>query len=127
MARVNLGYVYMRKGQLARATELLLPSSQQCRDPKAAMYATFYRGLLHAAENDFTEAEHCFRKSIHLAPNFIEAYYELGRVLTQAGRPDEARGAWKTGNGSNRFNIWGKRCGEAIRLADKGEKAPSYS
>ena len=127
MARVNLGYVCMRKGQHARATELLLSSARQNRDPKAALYATFYNGLLHSAEGEQSEAEDCFRKSIRLAPNFIEGYYELGRALIGAGKVEEARTAWKAGHFANRINIWGKRCAEAIRIADRGDMAPSYS
>lgn len=127
MARVNLGYVFLKKGNCDRASELLLPSSRQARDPKAALYATFYRGLLHSAEGNYNEAEECFRSAIFLAPNFIEGYYELGRALKHGGKTKEARSTWKAGHGANRFNIWGKRCAEAIRLDDRGEIAPSHS
>jgi Flp pilus assembly protein TadD len=127
MARVNLGYVFLRKGDFGRASELLLPSSRQARDPKAALYATFYRGLLHSAEGNYGEAEDCFRNAIFLAPNFIEGYYELGRAQRNAGKTDEARSTWKAGHSANRFNVWGKRCAEAIRLDDRGEIAPSHS
>jgi len=127
MARVNLGYVFLKKGNFDRASELLLPSSRQARDPKAALYATFYRGLLHSAEGNYGEAEECFRNAIFLAPNFIEGYYELGRALHSSGKTDEARSTWKAGHGANRFNVWGKRCAEAIRLDDRGEIAPSHS
>ena len=127
MARVNLGYVYLRNGNLARAGELLLAPSRQTRDLKAALYATFYRGLLLVVEGNFAEAEQCFGDSIHLAPNFIEAYYELGRSQLVAGKEREARATWKAGHAANRFNIWGKRCAEAMRSADRGELAPSYS
>lgn len=127
MARVNLGYVFMKKGQIGRASELLLPSSRQARDPKAALYATFYRGLLHSAEGEFGQAEECFRNTIFLAPNFIEGYYELGRTLRLAGKFDEARSMWKAGHGANRFNIWGKRCAEALRLDDSEQVPPSFS
>jgi tetratricopeptide (TPR) repeat protein len=127
MARVNLGYVCLRKGDTARAAELLEPSSRQTRDPKAALYATFYRGLLHSAEADFAEAERCFVEGIFIAPNFIEGYYELGRAQLAAGKLDAARATWKAGHAANRFNIWGKRCAEAVRLADHGEPPPSHS
>jgi Flp pilus assembly protein TadD len=127
MARVNLGYVYLRKGRFDRAAELLVPSSRQGRDPKAALYATFYRGLLHSAEGEFGEAENCFRSAIFLAPNFLEGYYELGRALKSAGKDEEARSTWREGNEANRFNVWGRRCAEAIRLDDRGEVAPSHS
>lgn len=127
MARVNLGYVCLKKGELDRATELLVPSSRQSGDPKAALYATFYRGLLHSAEKDFAEAEYCFRKAILLAPNFIEGYYELGRAQMSARKSEEARVTWKTGHTANRFNVWGKRCADAIRILDRGDIAPSFS
>lgn len=127
MARVNLGYVCMKKGELARATELLVPSSRQSGDPKAALYATFYRGLLHSVQGDFAEAEYCFRKTLLLAPNFIEGYYELGRAEMSALKFDEARLTWKTGHTANRFNVWGKRCADAIRILDRGAIAPSFS
>jgi tetratricopeptide (TPR) repeat protein len=127
MARVNLGYVCMRKGNRTRAAELLLTPSRQTRDPQAALYATFYRGLLLTLERDFTEAEQCLRTAIRLAPNFIEGYYELGRTQLCSGMEEEARATWKAGHTANRFNIWGKRCAEAIRCADRGEMAPSYS
>jgi tetratricopeptide (TPR) repeat protein len=127
MARVNLGYVYMKKGELARASELLLGSSRQHRDPKAALYAMFYRGLLLEAEEDFAEAEICFRRSIQLAPNFVEGYYELGRAQLGGSLDDQARATWKTGHSINRINIWGKRCADAIRLIDHGYLPPSFS
>jgi tetratricopeptide (TPR) repeat protein len=127
MARVNLGYVHMRKREFMAALELLESSSQQIRDPKAALYARFYLGLLFFAQRDFSGAEHCFKKSVMLAPNFIEGYYELGRAQLASGHTDEARATWKAGHAANRFNVWGKRCAEAIRLADRGERAPTYS
>ena len=127
MARVNLGYVKMRKGEFIPATELLDNCSRQIRDPKAALYARFYLGLLLSAQKDFGGAEQCFRKSVMLAPNFIEGYYELGRSQLAGARNEEARATWKAGHAANRFNVWGKRCAEAIRLADRGELAPSYS
>ena len=127
MARVNLGYVFMKKGQLDRASELLLVASRQARDPKAALYATFYRGLLHSTAGEPSQAEECFRNTIFLAPNFIEGYYELGRALRGAGKSDEARSIWRAGHEANRFNVWGKRCAEAVRLDDRGLAVPSYS
>ena len=127
MARVNLGYVYMKKGEVARASELLLSSSRQNRDPKAALYGVFYRGLLLTSEENFTEAEACFRRSIQLAPNFVEGYYELGRAQWAPGLEAEARATWKTGHSTNRINIWGKRCADAVRLIDHGYSPPSFS
>ena len=127
MASVNLGYVCFRKGDLARASELLTNSSHQARDPKAALYACFYLGLLLAAEENYFGAESCFQKTVFLAPNFIEGFYELGRAQLAAGRLAEARNTWRAGYAANRFNVWGKRCAEALRMAERGESPVSYS
>ena len=124
---VNLGYVWFRKGDFARASELLAHSSRQTRDPQAALYACFYLGLLLAAEENFFGAESCFQKTVFLAPNFIEGRYELGRAQLLAGRLAEARNTWKAGHAANRFNVWGKRCADALRLVDRGEQPISYS
>jgi len=127
MARVNLGYVCLRKGDLAQASEFLDHSSRQTRDPQATLYACFYLGLLFAAEANYFGAETCFQKTVTLAPSFIEGYYELGRAQRSAGRLAEARNTWKRGYALNRFNLWGKRCAEALRMADRGEQPVSYS
>ena len=109
------------------ASELLETCARQIRDPKAALYARFYLGLLFFAQKDYSSAEYCFKKCVTLAPNFREAYYEFGRAQLASGRSEEARATWKAGHAANRFNVWGKRCAEAIRLADRGERAPTYS
>ncbi|MEP6904924.1 MAG: tetratricopeptide repeat protein [Gemmatimonadales bacterium] len=127
MARVNLGYVLFRKGDLAQASELLGHSSRQARDPQATLYACFYLGLLFAAQANYFGAETCFQKTVSLAPSFTEGYYELGRAQLSAGRLAEARNTWKRGHALNGFNLWGKRCAEALRVADRGEQPVSYS
>ncbi len=127
LARASLGYVCLRKGLLREAHDHLARASRQTRDPKAALYGWFYLGMLHAAQRDVVEAEDCFRKSIALAPNFIEAYYELGRACFGAGEIAEAHKAWKAGHAANRFNVWGRRCAEAIRLSQAGQEPVSFS
>lgn len=127
LARATLGYVCMRKGLLRESHEHLSRAAAQMRDPKAALYGCFYLGLLYAQQRDVIEAERYFRKTLSLAPNFIEAYYELGRTFWYAGEKSQAENVWKAGNGANRFSDWGKRCAEAIRLAKAGIEPPSYS
>lgn len=127
LARATLGYVCMRKGLLREAHEHLSRAATQMRDPKAALYGCFYLGLLYAQQRDVVEAERYFRKTLSLAPNFIEAYYELGRTFFYAGEKTEAENVWKAGNAANRFSDWGKRCAEAIRVAKTGKQPPSYS
>ena len=127
LARATLGYVCMRKGLLREAHEHLSRAATQMRDPKAALYGCFYLGLLYSQQRDVVEAERYFRKTLSMAPNFIEAYYELGRTFYISGDKVEAENVWKAGNSANRFSEWGKRCAEAIRLARAGKEPPSFS
>lgn len=127
LARSTLGYVCMRKGLLREAHEHLSKAAAQMRDPKAALYGCFHLGLLYAQQKDVIEAERYFRKTLSLAPNFIEAYYELGRTFWQAGQKAEAENVWKAGNTANRFSDWGKRCAEAIRATRAGREPQSFS
>jgi tetratricopeptide (TPR) repeat protein len=127
MARATMGYVCMRKGMLIESHDHLSKASAQMRDPKAALYGCFYLGLLYAQQRDVIEAERCFRRTLSLAPNFIEAYYELGRTFWNAGQVQDAENVWKAGNSANRFNTWGKRCADAIRLSKEGRTPPSFS
>ena len=127
MARATLGYVCMRKGSLREAHDHMSRAAAQMRDPKAALYGSFYLGMLYAQQKDVVEAERYFRKTLSLAPNFIEAYYELGRTFWAAGEKTEAENVWKAGNSANRFSQWGKRCAEAIRIARSGQEPPSFS
>lgn len=127
MARASLGYVCMRKGMLIEAHEHLTRASAQMRDPKAALYGCFYLGLLYGQQCDAIEAERAFERTLSLAPNFIEAYYEMGRTFFASGNQAEAERVWRAGNSANRFSVWGKRCAEAVRLTRSGQAAPSYS
>jgi Flp pilus assembly protein TadD len=127
LARASLGYVCMRKGLLREAHEHMNVAATQMRDPKAALYGCFYLGLLYSRQRDLVEAERYFQRTLSLAPNFIEAYYELGIAFWNAGELSEAERVWKTGNTTNRFNEWGKRCGEALRLASEGQEPRSFS
>lgn len=127
LARACLGYVCMRKGLIREAHQHLTTADAQVRDPKASLYAGFYLGLLYSQQRDVIEAERYFRRTLSLAPNFIEAYYELGRTFWIAGEHQEAENVWRGGNSANRFSAWGKRCAAAIRLAREGREPPSFS
>lgn len=127
LARASLGYVCMRKGLLREAHEHMSVAAAQMSDPKAALYGCFYLGLLYSQQRDVQEAERYFERTLSLAPNFIEAYYELGRAYWVSGELSEADRVWKAGNQANRFNDWGKRCAEAIRLCAEGQAPVSYS
>ena len=127
LARATLGYVCMRKGLLREAHEHMNVAATQMRDPKAALYGCFYLGLLYSQQRDVQEAERYFERTLSLAPNFIEAYYELGLAFWSTGELAEAERVWKAGNTANRFNEWGKRCAEALKLAAEGQEPRSFS
>ncbi len=127
LARASLGYVCLRKGLHREAQEHLGRATRQAKDPQASLYGWFYVGMLHADLRNIVEAEQCFRRTIALAPNFVEAYYELGRALFLIGETAEAEKAWRGGVSANRFNVWGRRCAEAIRQAQAGQAPRCFS
>ena len=127
LARASLGYVCMKKGMLREAHEHLSRAEAQVSDPKAALYGCFFLGLLYGQQRDVIEAERYFRRTLSLAPNFIEAYYELGRTHWRVGNYQEAENVWRGGNAANRFSAWGKRCADAVRLSQEGKEPPAFS
>ncbi len=127
LARASLGYVCLKKGLHREAHDHLTRASRQVRDPKAALYGWFYLGILYADQRNIVEAEKCFGRTISLAPNFIEAYYELGRAYFCTGDLAQAEKAWRAGHQANRFNVWGRRCSEAVRAIRSGQEPRSFS
>ncbi|HVF38320.1 MAG TPA: tetratricopeptide repeat protein [Gemmatimonadaceae bacterium] len=127
LARANLGYVCLQKGLLREAEDHLSRAIKQIRDPKAALYAWFYMGMLHTSTRNVVEALECFEKSISLAPNFIEAQYELGRLHSAMNEKADAERVWRAGQNANRFNIWGRRCGDALKQMKAGQEPRSFS
>jgi tetratricopeptide (TPR) repeat protein len=114
LARVNVGFVCLRKGIYGEAIEHLVRAIAENTDRKATLYANFYLGLVYFEREMYQDAQGFFGKTLELGPNFIEAYYELGRACSLAGDIEGAKSAWKDGHAANRFNAWGKRCGEAL-------------
>jgi tetratricopeptide (TPR) repeat protein len=123
LARVNLGYVCLRKGLLGEAIEHLSRAIRLDNDRRATMYANFYLGLVYVERSMFEEAQTFFKKAIGLGPNLIQAQFELGRAYLRAGRRDDALAAWRAGYAANKLNPWGKRCGEALEAVEQG-RAP---
>jgi tetratricopeptide (TPR) repeat protein len=68
----------------------------------------------------YEDAQTFFRKTLQIGPNLIEAYFELGRALWFDGQKDEAMTAWRDGHRTNKFNPWGKRCGEMLKHVEGG-------
>src|ERR671923_1718707 len=76
LARVNLGYVCLRKGLLSDAVEHLSRAIRLDKDRRATMYANFYLGLVYLERNMLDDAQTFLRKAIMLGPNLVEAHYE---------------------------------------------------
>ena len=120
LARINIGYISIKKKNWSEATENLSRAIRLDNDKKATLYAHFYLGLAYLERDMFEDAQTFFQKTIALGPNLIEAYYELGRAFWFNGQQDEAMQAWKDGHAANKFNPWGKRCAEALKTVEEG-------
>ncbi|HMU61336.1 MAG TPA: tetratricopeptide repeat protein [Gemmatimonadales bacterium] len=114
LARINVGYICLKKGIFGEAIEHLSRAIRLDNDRKATLYANFYLGLVYQEREMYEDAEAFFRKALALGPNLIEAYYELGRSLWFLERQEDARRAWTEGHKANKFNPWGKRCRELL-------------
>jgi tetratricopeptide (TPR) repeat protein len=114
LARVNVGFVCLRKGIYGEAIEHLSRAIRENTDRKATLYAHFYLGLVYLEREMYQDARAFFRATIELGPRFIEAYYELGHAYALSGNVEKARRAWSDGYAANKFNAWGKKCAEAL-------------
>ena len=121
LARVNLGYICLKKGIFGEAIEHLSKAIRQESDRKAQMYAHLYMGLVYLEREMYEDARGFFRRTLELAPNMLEAWWETGRAFYLEGRTDEAKDAWRTGFQANRFNLWGERCGKALAQLESGQ------
>ena len=120
IARVNVGYICLKKGIYGEAIEHLTRASRESSDKKAALYAQFYLGLLYSAREMYTDAETFLSKALSMAPNLIEAHFELGRARWFNGNSDGARQAWRAGAAAGKFSPWGKRCASMLAEVDGG-------
>ena len=120
LARVNMGYICLKKGIFGEAIEHLSRVVRLDNDRKATLYAHFYLGLVYLERDMYEDAEAFFRKTLALGPNLIEAYYELGRALWFGGDQDGARRTWRAGFAANKFSPWGKRCAELLETVETG-------
>lgn len=124
IARVNVGYVCLKKGIYGEAIEHLSRTIRDSTDRKAILYATFYLGLLYSTREMYSDAEAFLGRALALGPNLIEAYYELGRVRWYSGNQDGARQAWRDGAAASKFSPWGSRCAAALEDAEAGRAPP---
>ena len=120
LARINVGYICLKKRIFGEAIEHLSKAIRLGNDRKATLYAHFYLGLVYLEREMYEDAQTFFRKTLQIGPNLIEAYFELGRALWFDGQKDAAMEAWRDGFRTNKFNPWGKRCGEMLKHVEGG-------
>jgi len=126
LARINVGYICLKKGIFGEAIEHLSKAIRLDNDRKATLYAHYYLGLVYLEREMFEDAQTFLRKTLTLGPNLIEAYFELGRALWFAGQKDEALQSWADGHKANKFNPWAKRCKEMLDVAAAGGEVPRH-
>jgi len=124
LARINVGYICLKKGIFGEAIEHLSKAIRLDNDRKATLYAHYYLGLVYLEREMYEDAQIFFRKTLALGPNLIEACFELGRAQWFAGEKDAARKTWDEGHRANKFNPWAKRCREMLELVAAGGEVP---
>ena len=122
LARVNLGYICLEKGIYGEAIEHLSSAARTESDPRAALYGHYYLGLVYLAREMYNDAETFFERTVALSPTMSGAYFQLGRTRYLLGRKADAISAWKEGAGTDQFDFWASRCGEAVRAAESGRQ-----
>ena len=124
LARINVGYICLKKGIFGEAIEHLSKAIRLDNDKKATLYAHFYLGLVYLEREMHDDAQTFFRKTLALGPNLIEAYYELGRAQWFNDEHDAAKQTWREGHAANKFSPWGKKCAEVLATVDGGGTPP---
>lgn len=122
LARVNVGYICLKKRVFGEAIEHLSRVIRLGNDPKATLYAHYYLGLVYLERGMFADAQAFLRQAIALGPSLVEAYHDLGRVQWLSGQPDEARATWSRGAAASRFSPWATKCQELLDRAARGEE-----
>jgi tetratricopeptide (TPR) repeat protein len=124
LARINVGYICLKKGIFGEAIEHLSKAIRLDNDRKATLYAHYYLGLVYLEREMYEDAQTFLRKTLKLGPNLIEAYFELGRALWLGGEREAAVKVWTDGYKANKFNPWAKRCQELLEVASAGGEVP---
>lgn len=124
LARVNVGYICLKKGIFGEAIEHLSRAIRVDNDRKATLYAHYYLGLVYLERGMYEDAQGFLRKALELGPNLIEAFYDLGRALWFDGRELEAREIWSRGAAANRFAPWAHRCRDVLERVERGGEIP---
>ncbi len=122
MARVNVGYICLKKRIFGEAIEHLSKAIRLDNDQKATLYAHFYLGLVYFEREMFEDAETFFDKAIERAPMMIEAFYHLGKAKWLSNNREGAQDAWQRGVSANAFSPWGERCKETLQSISDGQE-----
>ncbi|MGI8546473.1 MAG: tetratricopeptide repeat protein [Gemmatimonadaceae bacterium] len=120
LARINVGYICLKKGIFGEAIEHLSKALRQNEDARARLYANFYLGLVYTEREMYDDAQIFFERAIKLGPNMVEAYFELGHALWLSGDRVRAIATWKRGASVNKFNPWSVKCAEIGAAAEGG-------
>jgi tetratricopeptide (TPR) repeat protein len=120
LARINVGYICLKKGIFGEAIEHLSKALRQDDDARATLYANFYLGLVYIEREMFDDAQIFFERSITLGPNMVEAYFELGHACWMGGKREQAMDVWTRGAAVNKYNPWSKRCAELLASIAEG-------
>jgi Tfp pilus assembly protein PilF len=89
------------------------------------MYATpeiaYYNlGNAYLGLNQPRDAEDAFRAAVQINPKLTGAYYQLGMILTQGGRRDEAKAAFRAARDLEPASPFGRAAGEALKTLGEG-------
>lgn len=121
LARAVVGLAALRADRLDDAIEHLLEAASQTGDPKAALYATYWLGVVYLRKRMPTEAVAQLTRALELGPNLLEAGWALGHAHWLAEDRTAALDTWRRAAVSNRFSPWAGRCAAAARRAEQGE------
>lgn len=124
LARTHLGFVCWKKKIFGEAIEHLSRVVHGDADPKAAVYARYYLGLVYLDREMYEDAEAFFADALTRSPHLGEAHFDLGRARFLGGKRASAIETWRRGAQANRYNAWGERCREAFERAEAGDPAP---
>jgi len=124
LARVNVGYICLKKRIFGEAIEHLSRVLRLPNDPRATLYAHYYLGLVYLERGMYADAKAFLEKAIGLGPNLIEAYYDMGRAQWLLGLKEDAKETWRRGVAANRFAPWATRCQELLDHTAQGGEVP---
>ena len=99
LARINVGYICLKKGIFGEAIEHLSKAIRLDNDKKATLYAHFYLGLVYLEREMYEDAENFFRKTLVLGPEPDRGVLRDGpRLLVQRASATRPRRRGRRGS-----------------------------